>query len=98
MQKFYNRGISYKAQLLTLKYYYEVKKNPVKPEYKTIGIIPHIYGEASSYYQKQLAKQKEIAKAIETQLERDRIEIPYSPSAYIGKGKKKRLIDLNNIT
>lgn len=97
MQKFNRMGMNYKAQLLTLKYFYEVKKNPVKTEYKTIGIIPYVYDEASAYYQTQLKKQKEILEAIETQLEQDRIEIKYNPSDYIGTKKSKKMIDINSI-
>jgi len=97
MQKFNRMGMNYRAQLLTLKYFYEVKKNPIKKEYKTIGIIPYIYEEASAYYQSQLKRQKEIEQAIEQQLEQDRIEIKYNPNDYIGTKKKKKMIDLNSI-
>ena len=97
MQKFNRMGMGYRAQLLTLKWYYEVKKNPVKKEYKTIGIIPYVYDQAALYYKKQESKAKEIAEAIEKQLEQDRIEIQYNPSDYIGAKKKKKLIDLDSV-
>lgn len=97
MQKFKRMGMSYKAQLLTLKWYYEIKKNPVKKEYKTIGIIPYIYNDAALYYKTQEKRAKEIEEAIEKQLEQDRIEIQYNPSDYIGTKKKKKLIDLDSI-
>lgn len=97
MQKFNRMGMGYRAQLLTLKWYYEVKKNPVKKEYKTIGIIPYVYDQAALYYKKQENKAKEIAEAIEKQLEQDRIEIQYNPSDYIGTKKKKKLIDLDSV-
>ena len=97
MQKFNRMGMGYRAQLLTLKWYYEVKKNPVKKEYKTIGIIPYVYDQAALYYKKQESKAKEIAEAIEKQLEQDRIEIQYNPSDYIGTKKKKKLIDLDSV-
>ena len=98
MMKFNRMGMGYKAQLLTLKWFYEVKGNKVKEKYKTIGIIPYVYDEAAAYYRTQEKKQKEIEHAIEQQLERDRIEIKYNPSDYIGKKKNKgKLIDLNSI-
>lgn len=97
MQKFKRMGMSYRAQLLTLKWYYEVKGNPIKKEYKTIGIIPYIYDKAALYYKTQERKAKEIEEAIEKQLEQDRIEIQYNPSDYIGTKKKKKLIDLDSI-
>lgn len=97
MQKFNAQGYNYRAQLLTLKYFYEVKGNKVKEGLKTIGIIPYIYNEASNYYKSQLKRQKEILHAIEEQLEQDRIEIKYNPSDYIGSKKKKKMIDLDSI-
>lgn len=97
MQKFNRMGMGYKAQLLTLKWFYEIKKNPIKKEYKTIGIIPYVYDEAALYYKTQDARVKEIEEAIEKQLEQDRIEIQYNPNDYIGKKKKKKLIDLDSI-
>ncbi len=97
MQKFNRMGMGYRAQLLTLKWYYEIKKNPIKKEYKTIGIIPYIYDDAARYYKTQEARVKEIEEAIEKQLEQDRIEIQYNPNDYIGKKKKKKLIDLDSI-
>lgn len=97
MMKFNQQGINYRAQLLTLKYYYEVQHHTVSPQYKTIGIIPYIVNQAAAYYASQSQKQKEIEKAIEKQLEQDRIEIKYNPSDYIGRKKKKKHIDLNKI-
>ena len=97
MQKFNRMGMGDRAQLLTLKWFYEIKKNPIKKEYKTIGIIPYVYDEAALYYKTQDARVKEIEEAIEKQLEQDRIEIQYNPNDYIGKKKKKKLIDLDSI-
>lgn len=96
MQKHHKMGMSYKSQLLTLKWFYEIKGNKVKEQYKTIGIIPYVFDEAAAYYRSQDKKQKEIEEAIEKQLEKDRVEIKYNPSDYIGK-KKRNQIDLNSI-
>ncbi len=97
MNKFNSMGISYRAQLLTLKYYYEVMRKPVQEKYRTIGLIPHIYDSAAQYYKNQAKRQKEIEEAIEKQLEQDRIEIKFNPSDYMSRRKKKKLIDLNTI-
>lgn len=96
MMKFNRMGMGYRAQLLTLKWFYEVKGNKVKEQYETIGIIPYVYDEAAAYYRTQEKRQKEIENAIEQQLERDRIEIKLNPSDYIGK-KKGKMIDLDSI-
>lgn len=98
MMKFNRQGMGYRAQLLTLKYFYEVEKHPVQDKYKTIGIIPYVYDKAASYYKTQEKKRLEIEAAIEKQLEQDRIEIKYNPNDYIGAKKKKKMIDLDSIT
>lgn len=98
MQKFAKQGMSYRGQLLTLKYFYEVKGNKVQEKYKTVGIIPHVYTEAERYYQSQASRAQEIAEAIQRQLEKDRVEIKINPSDYINKKRsKKKTIDLNKL-
>lgn len=97
MNRFREQGMPYRGQLLTLKYYYEVKHHKVKEEYKTIGIIKYIWQEAANYYKRQEKNQERILKEIQEQLEKDRIEIPYKPSQYIGRKKKKKKINLNNL-
>lgn len=97
MQKFKRQGMPYRGQLLTLKYFYEVKKNSTEKAHGSIGIIPFIYDEAKYYYEKQAKKADEISKAIQKQLEQDRIEIKYNPSDYIGQKKKKKMIDINQL-
>lgn len=97
MQKFNKMGMNYRSQLLTLKYFYEIKKNKVQEKYKTIGIIPYIYDEAAAYYKQQEKRRIEVEAAIEKQLEQDRVEIQYNPSDYIGNKKKTKIIDLDSI-
>lgn len=99
MGKFQRQGMPYRGQLLTLKYFYEVKKNSIEKSNKSIGIIPWIWTEAANYYETQQDKQKEIGEMIQKQLEKDRLEIHYNPSDYIGKKKRKnkKEIDLNSI-
>lgn len=97
MMKFKRQGMPYRGQLLTLKYFYEVRKNSIQKSNGSIGIIPFVYDEARLYYSKLEQKQKEIGDMIQKQLEKDRIEIKYSPSDYIGKKKKKKPINLDSI-
>ena len=97
MMKFKKQGMPYRGQLLTLKYFYEVKKNSIKKANGSIGIIPFVYEEARQYYAKLEQKQKEIGEMIQRQLEKDRIEIKYSPSDYIGKKKRKKPINLDTV-
>ena len=97
MEKFKRQGMPYKGQLLTLKYFYEIKKSPIEKSNRSIGICPWVWQEAQMYYEKQEKQQKEIGEMIQKQLEKDRLEIKYNPSDYIGRKKKKKQIDLNSI-
>lgn len=97
MQKFRKQGMPYRGQLLTLQYFYEIRKNSKDRSNGSIGIIPFVYDEARLYYEKQAKKADEIGRAIQKQLEQDRIEIKYNPSDYIGKKTRRKLIDLNEI-
>ncbi len=97
MQKFKRQGIPYRGQLLTLKYFYEVEKHDIERSNGSIGIIPWAIKRAESYYRELAKRTDEMEKAIERQLEQDRIEIKYNPSNYIGKKRKKRLIDINEL-
>lgn len=99
IHKFRKQGMPYRGQLLTLKYYYEVRHNPVKPQYKTIGLIPYIYADAEKYYQSQAQKADELAAEIKKQLQKDRIEIKYNPQNYktVRRNKRKKPIDLSQL-
>ena len=97
MQKFRKQGMPYRGQLLTLQYFYDIRKNSKDRSNGSIGIIPFVYDEARLYYEKQAKKADEIGRAIQKQLEQDRIEIKYNPSDYIGKKTRRKLIDLNEI-
>lgn len=97
MQKFVKQGMTYRGQLLTLKYFYEVRGNKVQDKYKTIGIIPYQYRAAEQYYTAQASRAQEIISAIKRQLEKDRIEIKIDPAQYMGSKKKKKTIDLSTL-
>lgn len=97
INKFKSQGISYKAQLLTLKYFYEVKKNSTKKSNGSIGIIPYVFTEAKMYYDSIIDQQEKINRAIQEQLEKDRIEIKYKPFEDVKQKRKKKQIDLSKI-
>ena len=99
MQRFKEKGMSYKGQLLTLKYFYDIKHNSTEKSKGSIGIIPYVWSDAELYYQNQVKKAEEISKAIKEQLEQDRLEIKINPSQYLSNQKKrnKKLIDIDSI-
>lgn len=43
-------GMTYNGIYLTLKYWYEVKKNDISKSKGGIGIVPYIYNEARDYW------------------------------------------------
>ena len=98
MNKFKKQGMSYRGQLLTLKYFYEIKRNSTKKANGSIGIIPFVFDQAFDYYKREVKKQQEILSNIETQLALDRVEINYNPADYLyRKKKRKKEIDLSTI-
>lgn len=98
MEKFKRQGINYKAQLLTLKYFYEIEKNSVDKANGSIGIIPFVVNQASNYFLNQKQKRIEIEEGIKAQLEKDRLEIKYNPKSYWSNPRKKpKQIDLSKI-
>lgn len=98
IERFKKQGINYKAQLLSLKYFFEVKKSPVEKAHSSVGIIPWVYSEAKAYYLSEAKRREEFEVSLKKQLEQDRITINYNPRDYWGGGrKKKKEIDLNSI-
>lgn len=98
MERFKKQGINYKAQLLILKYWYEVKGNNTDKSNGSIGIISYIANDAKHYYLSQLQKKKDTEKAIQKQLTNDRQTINYNPKDYWSNPKKKnKEIDLSTI-
>lgn len=60
-----------------LHYFYEVQGNPVNPERPSIGIVPHVYEEARTYYKKLYElEQQEQEKGIDDHAVTVRINPP----------------------
>lgn len=97
IKKFRADGISYRAQLLTLKYFYEEKKSSTEKSNGSIGILPYVLDDARRFYETKEKEQKRIIDNIYKQLATDRVEIKYNPKDYVGKKKKKKLINLDEI-
>lgn len=73
------KNYSYKNIKLTLKYWYEVKKQSREKAGEGIGIVPYIYDEAVNYFKELENKQKnqslEIQKYIEKEKNKEHIII-----------------------
>ena len=57
-----------KGMYFTLKYFYEVKKNPWQKGHGGIGIIPYAYKDATEYWTEQERKRRGFVGASEQQL------------------------------
>lgn len=65
---FLKKGMTAKGMYFCIKYFYEVKNGDPKKSENGIGIIPYIYEECASYWQKREKDQKGICAKIEEQI------------------------------
>lgn len=56
IKNFRDEGYTYKGMILTLRYFHEVKGNPITGD--GIGIIPYVYEEAKKWHIKKIEAQK----------------------------------------
>lgn len=82
-------GYSYSGILRTLKYFYEVKQNPIDKANGGIGIVPFVYPQARNYYYEQwLLQQKNKEKDVSQYVPKVK-EITIKPPAR--QPKKRRI-------
>jgi hypothetical protein len=90
-EKQYN--FTYSGMLKSLKYWYEIKKNPVNKNYG-LGIIPHIYKQAHDYYYALwMAQQQNKEKNINDYIPKDIEIIIPPPKRQITKRKLFTFLD-----
>lgn len=88
---------TYSGMLKALKYWYEVKKNPVNKNYG-LGIIPHIYKQAYDYYYALwLAQEQNKTKNLDDYIPKDIIVEIKSPQRQIKKRKLFTFLDEEEI-
>lgn len=88
---------TYSGMLKALKYWYEVKKNPVNKNYG-LGIIPHIYKQAYDYYYALwLAQEQNKTKDLNDYIPKDIIIEIKSPQRQIEKRKLFTFLDEEEI-
>lgn len=70
-------NFTYQGMMLSMKYWYEVKKNSIDKSRGAIGIIPYIYNDARKYFLTIYnAQQANKDKEIKTQIRKVVIPIP----------------------
>ena len=60
---------TYKGMLFALKYFYEIKKGDWEKSENGVGILPFIYDEARSYWEKKFEENNTIIEGIEKQIQ-----------------------------
>ena len=98
MSKFKRQGINYKAQLLTLKYWFEVLENTTEKSNNSIGIIPYQIDKARSYYMDKVRRHRLNEEKLRKQKENEHIIVTHTPGDYfVPPNRKKQLIDLDSL-
>lgn len=93
-RRYQKKGIGYKAQYMTLKFFYEVEHASIEKSKGSIGIIPHIVARAERYYMNKAKLSDGVAVGVKNQLEQSKIKVNYNPSA---ARRQKNFIDLNSV-
>lgn len=94
MSSYYERGISYSDMLLSLKYFYEIKKGDINKSQGGIGIIPYVLEEAKNFVTlEKIEQDKLIKKFEENSLEKKETKYIYITEQRNNKQKKN--IDIN---
>lgn len=98
ISKFKNKGINYKAQLLTLKYWFEIQNNPIEKAKGSIGIIPYQVSYARTYYLDKVHRHKLNQEKLRKQKENEHIIVTHTPGDYfVPPNRQKQLIDLDSL-
>ena len=87
-------GYSNEGVLNALKYFYLVKKQSPSKSGNRIGIVPYVYDEAKEYYAKLAQRQKQIARGVEKQLNKQEVVIKVTAPE---KPVQKTYIDIDSI-
>lgn len=98
MGKFNKQGIGYKAQYLTLKYWFEVQQQPIEKAKGSIGIIPYQFEDARTYYMNLLKKRKINREKLRKQKENGTIKVDVSNGFFVPPNREKKLIDLDTLS
>lgn len=95
MSSYYERGISYSDMLLSLKYFYEIKKGDINKSQGGIGIIPYVLEEAKEFTTlEKIEQNKLIQKFKENTLEKKETKYIYVTEQ---RNKQKKNIDINTL-
>lgn len=93
IKKFYEENhFTYKGMLYSLKYFYEIKNNPIDKANQSIGIIPWVYEEAKEYFERIVNKTNTLTKIVSEQMEKEEPSVEIK----VNKRKANKAYDLNS--
>ena len=93
MASYYEKGVSYSDMLLTLKYFYEVKKADINKSQGGIGIIPYILDEAKEFTTLEKLEQDKLINKFKNNAATQKE--PLVVHIVEQQNKKKKNIDIN---
>lgn len=93
MANYYERGVSYADMLLTLKYFYEIKKGDISKSQGGIGIIPYVLDEAKEFVTLEQMEKDKLIKKFENNI----AEIKETKIVHVQEQQfnRKKQIDIN---
>lgn len=94
MTSYHNKGVSYSDMLLTLKYFYEIKKGDINKSQGGIGIIPYVLEEAKEFATLEKIEQDKLIAKFEQNEQIKEIKIIKVTEQH---NKNKRQIDINSL-
>ena len=94
MTSYYGQGVSYSDMLLTLKYFYEIKKGDINKSQGGIGIIPYVLEEAREFTTLEKIEQDKLIAKFEQNEQIKEIKIIHIAEP---QNKNKKQIDINSL-
>ena len=94
MTSYHDKGVSYSDMLLTLKYFYEIKKGDINKSQGGIGIIPYVLEEAKEFATLEKLEQDKLIAKFEQNEQIKEIKIIKVTEQH---NKNKKQIDINSL-
>ena len=94
MTSYHDKGVSYSDMLLTLKYFYEIKKGDINKSQGGIGIIPYVLEEAKEFATLEKIEQDKLIAKFEQNEQIKEIKIIKVTEQH---NKNKKQIDINSL-
>ena len=92
VKKYIADGCTYRGIIRAVDYFFNVKNNPIEKANNGLGIVPFVYEEANTYFDRIEYKKKKIAESV-TQFSSNKRIVVLKPSEEV----KKQIYDMNDM-